>query len=291
VFIATQAAGGADPSVVYVVDGNGPTAIAEHFPSGIAALAADAGALYVANYSAVTAFSRTSGNQTRQWPLPPITPAANGVEDAVSMVAAAGRVFVSITQGISVSVYEINPSSTAAPMLAAEGSSAVVGGDGTIYYEAPDHDLTALSVSGARKTGPALVDAPNSEGGGIQSVQAVAGGAVWVTEPAGQGEDTQWTTFDDDSLQQLAQFSGNVSEFVVDTPNGALMAASPGSQNPCTADSPGDIEWCLSRVSVSGQQTDSQTGFQTLDLLGPDPVLIATVPTSGVTPIQLWRIT
>jgi len=289
VFLAAQSPGSASPSVVYVVDGNGPTAVAEHFPSGVAALAASADSLYVATYSTVTAFSRVSGNQSAQWTLPPVNAANSSDADLVAMTAAAGHVFVSISQGNMVSVYSINPSSAAAPVLAAQGLSAAVGMNGTIYYEAADHHLTSLSSSGTSIEGPTLADAPNGEGGGVQYVTSVAGGAVWVGDPAGQGEDTQWTTYDASSLQQIDQFSGNLSEMLADTSGGALMIASPGSLNPCTTASPGTVDWCLSRVSNSGQQTDSQTGFSAIDLVGPDPVLIATLP--GASQVEVWRVT
>ena len=289
VFLAAQAPVDPAPSVVYVIDGNGPAAVAEHFGSGIAALAADANNLYVATYAAVTAFSRTSGNQVGQWTLPAVNSANASNDDLVSMTAAAGRVFVSISQGNTVSMYTITPGSTAAPALAAQGLSAAIGPNGTIYYEgSSNRDLTALSTSGTSTQGPALVDAPNSEGGGVQNIDVVAGGEVWVGEPAGQGEDTQWTTYDATTLAQVGQFSGNLSELIADTVGGALVATSPNSQNPCTAQSPGYTSWCVSRINPQGVQSQPLGGKNVVDLLGPEPVEIASQGTSNQ--IDVYRI-
>ena len=50
VFAAPQDPTSPSPAVAWVVDGNGPAAIAEHVPTGVAAVAADATNFYVATY-------------------------------------------------------------------------------------------------------------------------------------------------------------------------------------------------------------------------------------------------
>jgi hypothetical protein len=62
VFAAPQSPTSPSPSIAWVIDGNGPAQIAEHTPTGIAALAADANNFYVATYSTLYAYSRQSGN-------------------------------------------------------------------------------------------------------------------------------------------------------------------------------------------------------------------------------------
>jgi hypothetical protein len=289
VFVAAQAPVSPAPSVIYVVDGNGPATVAEHFGSGVAALAADATNLYVATYSTVTAFSRSSGNQVAQWTLPAVNSANSSNDDLVAMTAAAGRVDVLITQGNDVSVLRITPTSSAAPVVVVQGiGGAAVGPDGTIYYEQNSQRLTSVSPSGTTVTGPALTDSPNGEGGGVQEVNFVAGGEVWVGEPAGQGEDTQWTTFDVTTLAQAGQFSGTLSDLFVNTSGGALIAAPPSSQNPCTNQSPGFTDWCVSRVSPQGAQSASQSGNSVLAMVGLDPVIIGTA--GGSNQVQMWRV-
>jgi hypothetical protein len=289
VFVAAQAPVSPAPSVIYVVDGNGPAAVAEHFGSGAAALAADANNLYVATYSTVTAFSRTSGNQVGQWALPAFNSANASDDDLVSMTAAAGQVDVLITQGNDVSVLRINPGSSSTPAVVAQGiGGAVVGSDGTIYVEATSQQLTSISRTGVVATGPALSNSPNGEGGGVQEIDFVAGGEVWVGEPAGQGEDTQWTTFDAHTLAQGGHFSGTLSDLFVNTSAGALIAAPPSSQNPCTNQSPGFVDWCVSRVSAQGVQSASQSGNSLLAMVGPEPVIIGTL--AGASQVQVWRV-
>ena len=56
VFAAPQDPTSPSPSIAWVIDGNGPAQIAEHIPTGIAALAADGTNFYVATYSTLTAW-------------------------------------------------------------------------------------------------------------------------------------------------------------------------------------------------------------------------------------------
>ncbi len=284
VFVAAQDPESSAPSVVWVVDGQGPAAVAEHIPVGVAALAVDPSNLYVATYSDVTAFDRTTGNQSGHWNLPPVNAANASNDDLVSMDAADGFVFVIITQGNQASVYRITPSSPAAPSLVLQALGAVVGPDGTIYSERSDHHLVGRSPSGTTTVGAALADAPNGEGGGVQYLSTVAGGAVWVDQPAGQGLDAQWTTYQSSGLQQIAMFSGNAEESFVDTVAGPLVLSSPDAQSACTqaAGSPAQPgTWCVARVSLQGAQSDPVPFPSAIDLVGPDPVVIGENATSS----------
>ena len=109
VFAAPQDPTSPAPAVAWVVDGNGPAAIAEHVATGIAALAADSANFYVATYSDVFAYSRASGNQDGQWTMPTVNATNSSDDDLVSMTAAGGAVLVSVTRGNTVSVYRIDP--------------------------------------------------------------------------------------------------------------------------------------------------------------------------------------
>src|SRR6516165_9889527 len=144
VFAAPQDPTSPAPSIAWVVDGNGPAAIAEHAPTGIAALAADAANFYVATYSVLYAYNRSSGNQDGQWIMPHVNAANGSDENLVSLAAAAGAVLISVTQGITVSVYRVAPSSSAGPRLVVRSLGAAIGNDGSVYYERGDHRLVAL---------------------------------------------------------------------------------------------------------------------------------------------------
>jgi hypothetical protein len=278
VFVSAKDPASAAPAVVWVVDGNGPAAVAEHVSQGVAALAADATTLYVATYATVTAYNRSTGNQSGQWTLPAITTANSSDDDLVSLAAGGGNILVSITQGDTVSAYRINPGSPAAPALVAQGSSVAIGPGGSVYFARSDNHLVQMTGGGSVVVGPALLDAPNGEGGGVQYVSAVAGGSVWVTEPAGQGLDAQVSTFDASTLQAVATFGGTANEQFVDTVAGVLMTGQPATAPACPQDSASSVVSCVYRISASGVATGPLAVGQSVALLGPDPAVIESNP-------------
>jgi hypothetical protein len=266
--------------VTWVVDGNGPAEIAEHVSGGVAALAADGTNFYVATYSNVFAFDRASGNQSGQWNMPAFGGTDAAVNDLVSMTAAGGNVYVSIAQVNMVRVYRIEPASSAAPHLLLTALSAAVGSDGTIYYESADHHLDALHPDGSTTQGPALVDKPNGLGGGVQDIDTVAGGYVWVSEPAGQGLDAGYTTYAAATLAEAGTFSGSVTDMVADTAAGPLVleqGAAAGSACP-QGSSPTS---CLFRIDQQGATTDPVPVGAAVSLLGPGPAVVASDTTTG----------
>src|SRR6516165_6153087 len=105
VFAAPQDPTNPTPAIAWVVDGNGPAAIAEHVGTGIAALAADANNFYAATYGTVYAYDRASGNQDGQWNMPKINAANSSDADLVALATGGGNVYVSVTQGNTTSVY------------------------------------------------------------------------------------------------------------------------------------------------------------------------------------------
>jgi hypothetical protein len=289
VFVAPQSPDSAAPAVVWVVDGNGPAAIAEHVPSGVAALAADTNNLYVASYATVTSFSRTTGNQDGQWALPHINTANSSNDDLVSLAASGGYVLVTITQGSTLSVYRIDPASTAPPHLMAQGTSAAIGPDGSIYYQRTDDHLVALSRSGTSTVGPVLANHPGSLGGGVQYLSVVTGGAVWVTEPQGQGLDTQFSRYDAHTLQLLGTFGGTTTEQFVGTAAGTLVLSLPDGPINCSPPSAAASVSCVSRITSAGNLIDAVPVGSAFVLLGPDPAVIADNATN--TQLVLQRIT
>jgi hypothetical protein len=274
---ATLAAQGASPPIVWVADGDSPAAIAEHLTGAANALAADATNLYVANDGTMTAFNRSTGVQSGQWSFPaPTSSAAPPSSNVEEMAASDGNVLVSVPQGNTVDVYRINVSSTAAPQLIAQGLSAAFGPGGTVVYETPDHHLVEQSATGSLTTGPLLADAPNGVGGGVQYVDTVAGGTIWVIEPAGQGLDAEYATFDLSTLKPTGSFSGTVALQVADTQAGTLALNGPG---PCPQPSSGAISnMCLTRIAADGTLSDRISVGSALGLLGPYPVVLATSP-------------
>jgi hypothetical protein len=281
VFAAPQDPTSPSPAVAWVVDGNGPALVAEHVATGIAALAADTTNFYAATYSNVYAYSRSTGNQDGQWATPPVHAANSSNSNLVSLKAAGGAVFVSVTQGNTVSVYRIDPGASAAPRLLVRGLSDAVGPDGSVFYERADHTLVALRPGGATVVGPTLADKPNGKGGGVQYLDVVAGGAVWVSEPAGQGLDASFTTYDAATLHTVGTYNGSVTSTVADSAAGALVLEPAGSNPACPQASPTTPSSCVFRLTPQGAASDPVGVGAAVTLLGPGPAVVASNTTSG----------
>jgi hypothetical protein len=289
VFVSQEGHDPATATVVWVVDPTGPAAIAEHVNGGVSALAADATNLYVVADDSVIGYTRSTGNQMGQWKLPPIDTANTSNADLVSMVAASGEVLVMITQGNLQDVYRILPTSTAAAKEIAQGTSAALGPDGSVYYERSDNHLLKLSPAGVTTVGPLLANTPNGSGGGIAGVDAVAGGLVWVSEPAGQGLDAQLSPYNAGTLQAMGSYSGSVSEQIVDTAAGALVLVGPDGPGGCPQGPTAASISCVFRISQTAELS-FPTPVGTADqLLGPLPAVV-TASTTTVD-LELDRLT
>jgi hypothetical protein len=281
VFVSPESHANPTPTVVWVVDPVGPAEIAEHVNGGVSALAADATNFYVVSNSTVIGYTRTTGNQMGQWNLPPINTANTSNADLVSMVAAAGEVLVLIAQGNLEDVYRLHPGSAAAPQRIAQGTSAVIGPDGTVYYERSDNHLVALSPTGVTMVGPVLANSPNGSGGGIAGLDAVAGGIVWVSIPAGQGLDAQLLPYSATTLAPMGNYSGSVTEQIVDTLAGPLVLAGPNGPGGCPQSVSGTSTSCVFRLSAAAALSDP-TAVGTADqLVGPYPAVVTASATTS----------
>jgi hypothetical protein len=279
VFTAPQDPTNPAPAIAWVVDGNGPAAIAEHVPTGIAALAADANNFYVATYSNVFSYDRASGNQNGQWNMPTVNAANSSDSDLVALASGGSNLYVSVTQGNTTSVYRINPGSSAAPHLVVRGLGDAIGSDGTVYYERTDHHLAALRPGGSTTGGPALADTPNGEGGGVQYVEVVAAGAVWVSEPAGQGLDAAYTTYDAQTLARVGAYNGSVTSSVVDAASGPLVLQPSSGSAACSGVQPPAA--CVLRINEQGATSDPVAFGAAVTLIGPQPAVIVSDTTTG----------
>jgi hypothetical protein len=281
VFVSPESHDNPTPTVVWVVDPVGPAEIAEHVNGGVSALAADATNFYVVSNSTVIGYTRSTGNQMGQWNLPPINTANTSNADLVSMVAAAGEVLVMIAQGNLENVYRFHPGSPAAPRMIAQGTSAAIGPDGTVYYERSDDHLVALSPAGVTTVGPVLANSPNGSGGGIAGVDAVAGGLVWVSIPAGQGLDAQLLPYSAITLAPMGSFSGSVTEQIVDTAAGALVLAGPDGPGDCPQGDSVTSTSCVFRISAAAVLSDPTPVGTADQLVGPFPAVVTASATTN----------
>jgi hypothetical protein len=281
VFAGPQDPTSPSPSIAWVIDGNGPAQIAEHVPTGIAALAADGTNFYVATYATVYAYNRQSGNQDGQWNMPSVPTSSSSNNDLVALAAANGRVFISVTRGDTVSVYTVNPNNAAGPHLLVSGLGEAVGSDGSVYYERVDHHLAVRRPNGSTTVGPSLAHTPNGLGGGVQYLDVVAGGAVWVSEPAGQGLDATYTTYDTATLAQLGSFNGSVTSTVVAAAGPALVLESAGSNPACPEASPSTPTSCVFFITPQGSVSNAVGVGSAVTLLGPLPAVVVSDTTTG----------
>jgi hypothetical protein len=92
VFLAQT--GETNKTVVWVVDGSAPAAVAEHVSGAVQALAADSENLYVATYQKLIAFDRRTGNQVGEWAVPRTYLANASDAPLLSLSARNGKVLV-----------------------------------------------------------------------------------------------------------------------------------------------------------------------------------------------------
>jgi len=281
VFAAPQDPTSPAPAVAWVVDGNGPAAIAEHVPDGIAALAADGTNFYVATYATLYAYNRASGNQAGQWTMPAVNAANSSNDDLVALAAAGGKVYVSVTRGDTVSVYRVDPATSAAPNPLLSGLGDAIGPDGAVYYESTDHHLDVLRPDGSTATGPVLAHTPNGLGGGVQYVDVVAANTVWVSMPAGQGLDAQFTTYDATTLGVVGSYSGTVTSSVVDSAAGPLVLVQAGDTASCPQASPPVPASCVLRIDPHGVTSGALGVGAAVALIGPGPAVVVSDTSTG----------
>jgi hypothetical protein len=281
VFVARQSTTTPIATVVWVVDGTSLPSVAEHLAGGASALAADSKNLYVANYKNVTAFSRQSGAKIRTWSLPKLNSANTSDADLVSLSAYRGTVYVTLPRGNIDAVYQIRATSSTAPKLIAQGSSVAIGSRGSLFFARSDHRLVARSANGSLVVGPKLRDKPTALGGGVQFVDAIAGGLVWVSEPAGQGLDTSYAMYRVSTLTLAGSSDqGLVNEEIVNTTSGALVLGFGESSVKCPQTS-ALSNVCVYRISSSAVLSDATPVGSAFALLGPEPAVITTNGTSS----------
>ena len=282
VFAAPQDPTSPAPAVAWVVDGNGPAAVAEHVDTGIAALAADGNNFYAATYSTVYAYDRASGNQDGQWNMPPVNAANSSDDDLVAMAAAGGNVCVSVTTGNTVSVYRINPGSSAGPHLVVRRPRRRDRRRRLrLLRERRTTNSWRLRPNGTTVTGPGLAHTPNGLGGGVQYVNAVAGGAVWVDEPAGQGLDALFTTYDAGTLATRRPTPAR-SPAPSSTRRRARSCWSPaGAPRPARPPAPPRRRRACSASTTTAPSATPSTVGAAVTLIGPGPAVVVSDTSTG----------
>ena len=293
------------PEVVWVVNGNGPAALAEHPAGKVAALAADATSLYVATAQAITSYDRSTGNQARSWPVQ-VNPAA---ESAGSTLAVAGgRLWLLGGTAGHPSIDSIDPAGAAVQVVVANASNVTglaAGPDAVYYVGDSGATLIRLGGDGTRTSAPTNITV-NAQLSGPAAVQAmsVSDGRVLVMHAAGQGLDAEVASYDAATLHGPAGRGTTTltnlpvvptqggPRAVVNSAGGATASCpTPAGQQP-----PG---WCVAQVSVPAAGSPGSPvaplSFSQLLPLPSQPVspLVGPYPALAVVAgghQQLWRL-
>jgi hypothetical protein len=276
--------GGVKTTVVWVVDGDGPAAVAEHVPGAVQALAADSKNLYVATDKMLLAFNRASGDRTGHWALPKTSRANASDAQLISISGSNGTALVLATRNNNIYIYRVNSASTSGARLVAVSTSAAFGPAGSVYYTRANHHLSYMSASGVTTTGPQLAYHPDGLGGGVQFVDAVAGGVVWVVEPAGQGLDATFSSYDQRTLRPVAHWDQPVDGQIAGTNAGTLVLGGDGFSH--CPQSTQVANNCLYRLSPAGTLSDALPVGSALLLFGPDPAVVTTGAGGAVTYVE-----
>jgi hypothetical protein len=262
-------------STVWAVRPDRRVTLAEHVAGVTNALAAGGSSLYVATFSTVYRYDRATGAEIGRWALPSLREGSTSDALLVSLTLAGGSLWVLHAQGRYEDVYRIDPNRPAAPRLVTRSLGAVVAADGALYYERTDAHLIAVAPNGTVRVGPRLADHPNGLGGGVEYLDSVAAGQVWVTEPAGQGLDASYRAFNATTLVGGATFSGSIGDTMVNTRLGPLVLT--GGESPS-----------VERIAADGRLTDRLPLAGGEALVGPDPALVA--PNRAATGLDLVQL-
>jgi hypothetical protein len=103
----------------------------------------------------------------------------------------------------------------------------------------------------------------------------VAGGIVWVSEPAGQGLDAQLNPYNASTLQLMGSYPGSVTDQIVDTAAGPLVLVGPDGPGNCPQGNLATSTSCVFRISPTATLTDPTTVGSAAELIGPAPAVVA----------------
>jgi hypothetical protein len=269
-------------TAVYVVDGDGPVQVAEHPSIPVAALAADATYLYVGGGTQIIEYARSSGSITRTLTM---------AMPVRLMAAAAGRLWAVLGAiGGPGQVAEISPGPgtvTTVGTDTANVADVAAGPLGLYYVESGGATIVRINPNGTRLQAATnqTVNQQLSGPGAIQAI-SVIGGQLFVTNNAGQGDDSSSQTYNATTLAgPLTNAPGTAqSNQAVGTLAGPMDLSAPVA-SACSGQN------CVGRYNIAtGAVTDAVTYPQSTrlgPLLGPYPAVVV-FPRSG--PVYLERV-
>jgi len=252
--------------VIYVVDGDGPAAIALHPGATVLGLAAGPTDLYVATTTALVSYSRATGNQVGSWPLTasPGTPTSAGVALGDDGTAWVWTDWATDESGYEyATLYVIPPGASQASVVSQQvDAGSLVANGSDAYFAQPDQSTAGSTIvewvpSAANPPGVEVVgaSAPSESLAAFYQGQAVLEG-----------------TNDLDSYNPAQGVSGPAQASSVHAPFVAAMAGTGAGLLLLTCPSSSSCT-TLIRIDQSTGATES-----TLDVPGAEPLLLGPYP-------------
>jgi hypothetical protein len=263
-------------TAVYVADGNGPVAVAEHPTIPVAALAADSTYLYVGGGKQIIEYARATGSIARTLTLAlPVR----------LMAVAAGKLWAVLGSSVSGpgQIVEITPGSSTVTTVGSDTANVLdlaAGPLGVYYVESGGATIVRINPNGTRLES-ATNQTVNQQLSGPAAVQAISviGSQLYVIHDAGQGLDSSSQTYDATTLagpQTNASGTAGGNQ-AIDSLAGPIDRSVPDGLD-CSG------MGCVGRYNVAtGAITDAVVYPQTTrlgPLLGPYPAVII-FPASG----------
>jgi hypothetical protein len=103
---------------------------------------------------------------------------------------------------------------------------------------------------------------------------------VWVSIPAGQGLDAQLLPYSATTLAPMGNYSGSVTEQIVDTLAGPLVLAGPNGPGACPQSVSGSTS-CVFRLSAAAALSDPTPVGTADQLVGPYPAVVTASATTS----------
>ena len=231
----------------------------------------------------VFAYSRSSGNQDGQWNLPPMQ-RGEQLRREPRLPRRGGRHRAGLDDaGQHRERLPDRPRVLGRAPLLLRGLGAAVGSDGSIYYESDRPPPRRAAPRTASTTvGPALADTAQRPGRRACSTSTSwPAGAVWVCEPAGQGLDASYTTYDATSLAAVGTLQRLGHRAAWSTPRPGPSCSSPARMRP-PARRPRPRPRRASSASTPTARPATPSGVgAAVTLLGPAPAVVASDTTTG----------
>ena len=126
-----------------------------------------------------------------------------------------------------------------------------------------------------------LADSPTASGVACSTSMWSPAARCWVSEPAGQGLDASYATYDVATLRSLGDLQRNRVEHGGGLRRGGAGVRVGGHQSGLPAGAPSTPTACVFRITPQDAATRSDGGRCAVTLIGPGPAVVVSDTTTG----------